>query len=87
MLCSDGLWSVVEDEDFGRMAEQAPAASDLSKALVERALENGTDDNVSAVSVFVHSLVDQPVGVRKGKRSLLDSLRGLLAPRHNGTSV
>jgi serine/threonine protein phosphatase PrpC len=78
---------VVEDEDFGRLAQQAPGASDLSQALVERALENGTDDNVSAVSVFIHSLADQPVGVEKGKRSFLDSLRGLLAPKHNGTSV
>jgi protein phosphatase len=87
ILCSDGLWAAVEDEDFARLAGQASSASDLSRALVERALENGSDDNVSTVSVFVHSLADEPARAEKSKRGLIDSLRGLLTSKHNGTSA
>ena len=87
VLCSDGLWSVVEDSDFGHLAQKAPSATDLSQALVNRALENGTDDNVSAVSVFIHSLSDVPETTGSRKWKWFESLRGLLAPRNNGTSV
>ena len=87
VLCSDGLWSVVEDEDFGRYASKAPTAAELSDQLVARALENGTDDNVSAVSVFVHSLAGVAAHVPPApKWKWLETLRSLVTPRPNDTS-
>lgn len=57
VLCTDGAWATVEDEDLEKMIRQARGAAELSKQVVERALEQGSDDNVSAVSIFIHSLV------------------------------
>ena len=86
VLCSDGLWSVVEDEDFGHYASKAPTAAELSNQLVERALENGTDDNVSAVSVFIHSMAGVPAHVVDPPRwKWLGAIRSLFSHRNTDT--
>jgi PPM family protein phosphatase len=53
VLCSDGVWSVVQDDEFARLARQAPDPHGLSQALVELALERQTDDNCSVVAVHI----------------------------------
>lgn len=60
VLCSDGLWSVIEDPDFADAMRAASSAEALSQRLANIALDHGTDDNISAVSVFVHALADVP---------------------------
>ena len=48
LLCSDGFYDVVEDDDMVRiLLEHDPA--DAAKRLVDLAVERGTSDNVSAV--------------------------------------
>lgn len=50
LLCTDGFYDVVEDQDLVRVvADQDPAAA--AKRLVDLAVERGTTDNVSAVVV------------------------------------
>lgn len=88
VMCSDGVWSVVEDEDFVRLAAQAHGAEELSQKVVDLAIEHGTDDNVSAISVFIHSMAGVPViGTNGSRPKWLESLRGLMAPRRNGTTA
>lgn len=57
ILCSDGLWSVVEDEDFAQVTSQADSVSEISQTLVDLALANDTDDNVSVVAFSVRSFI------------------------------
>ena len=53
ILCSDGLWSVVQDDEFGFYTGQVPNVRALSQALVDLALERGTDDNCSVVTIHI----------------------------------
>jgi protein phosphatase len=53
ILCSDGVWSVVEDEEFARLAAQAGSPGQLSQQLVDLALDRHTDDNCSVVAARI----------------------------------
>lgn len=54
LLCSDGLWEMVHDEDIEQIIENAaPHASQLSTQLMQAALNRGGLDNVSVVTVCV----------------------------------
>lgn len=57
ILCSDGLWSVVEDDDFAKITAQASSVSEISQELVDLALAHHTDDNVSVVSFSIRSFI------------------------------
>jgi protein phosphatase len=56
ILCSDGVWSVIEDDEFAELAAEARSAHELSTTLIDLALARQTDDNVSAITVYIHSL-------------------------------
>jgi len=66
VLCSDGLWSVIEDEELPQLNHEASGVSALLNRLVFLAIERGTDDNVSAVSVRIHCLKPAPAGEKQG---------------------
>ena len=52
LLCSDGLWEMVRDQEIARILQQHRVAPSLaSKALVRAALKGGGLDNISAVVV------------------------------------
>jgi len=61
ILCSDGVWSLIEDEEFAQAAGQAASSRTLSQQLVDLALERHTDDNCSVVAVRVHGFRSEPV--------------------------
>ncbi len=52
LLCSDGLWSMVSDEDIEEIIRQAETAEDACDVLVSRANQAGGKDNITAVIVF-----------------------------------
>lgn len=54
VLCSDGLWGVVSDEEM-RQAAQGLAPQRAAEALVELAKRRGAGDNISAVVLRVGS--------------------------------
>jgi protein phosphatase len=56
VLVSDGVWSVVEDNDFSRLAEESKQADVFCQRLIDLALEREGDDNASAVAVYFHDL-------------------------------
>ncbi len=56
ILCSDGVWSVIQDDEFARFTTAKPDAQTLSQQLVETALERDTDDNASVVIIHVRHL-------------------------------
>jgi PPM family protein phosphatase len=56
VLCSDGLWSVVEDHEFAQLAHAARDAADLNQRLIDLAIDRQSDDNLSAVVIHLHHL-------------------------------
>lgn len=75
VLCSDGVWSVIQDHEFAELAAQAQDMRELGQSLIDLALERQTDDNVSAITVNIRALLP---GTEKE-----ESRRGLLAPLRN----
>ena len=52
LLCTDGLWDMVEDREIARLVLAAPDAPTAATRLIEAANAAGGDDNVTAVVVF-----------------------------------
>jgi protein phosphatase len=59
ILCSDGVWSVIDDDEFGTLASKAVSAEQLNQTIIDLAMKRGSDDNVSAVTIILHKLVMQ----------------------------
>jgi len=55
VLCSDGAWSVIEDDEFVQAASEL-STEIISQNLIELALDRGTDDNVSVVVIHIQKL-------------------------------
>jgi serine/threonine protein phosphatase PrpC len=51
MLCSDGLWGVLSDQDIVRIIKEAPNLHRACQSLVEAANSAGGPDNISVVLV------------------------------------
>ncbi len=51
MLCSDGLWGVLSDQDMVRIIKEAPNLHRACQSLVEAANSAGGPDNISVVLV------------------------------------
>jgi len=51
ILCSDGLWEMVEDADIRRVVEGARTPQQACDSLIEAANLAGGDDNISVIVV------------------------------------
>ena len=49
ILCSDGVWSVLEDAEIADLAKQTKPPSELAAELIQSALFHESDDNCSVV--------------------------------------
>ena len=67
ILCSDGVWSVIEDEEFARIASESPSVDEVSQNLINLALHHQTDDNASVVVFHLRKLV--PVSMEQDSRN------------------
>ncbi len=61
ILCSDGLWSVIEDDEFANTVNASSSVSEISQNLIDLALAHHTDDNASVVVLSLQKLI--PVAV------------------------
>lgn len=52
MLCSDGLWSMVPDDEIQKIITAAANPADAANQLIERANEAGGKDNITALVIF-----------------------------------
>ena len=56
LLCSDGLWEMVRDDQIQEILASNPQQPDqLSAALVQAALDGGGKDNIGVIVVYVRS--------------------------------
>jgi len=54
ILCSDGVWGVIEDQEFAEETERAGNnVHFLVQSLVDLALERETDDNCSVIAIHI----------------------------------
>lgn len=53
ILCSDGLWSMVDDNELLEIISRASSPEDACKKLVDRANEAGGTDNITTLTIFV----------------------------------
>jgi serine/threonine protein phosphatase PrpC len=51
LVCSDGLWNAVSEEEVAAIVETAPTPTCACQSLVTRANEQGGDDNISVILV------------------------------------
>ena len=51
LLCSDGLWGLVEDTDITNVLKTATSPQEACEKLVEKGNENGGLDNITAIVV------------------------------------
>jgi len=55
LLCSDGLWGVVDQEEILSIIKTIPAPQEACQKLIEAANTGGGPDNISAVLVHIQS--------------------------------
>jgi PPM family protein phosphatase len=81
VLCSDGVWSVVEDHEFALLATSAASMNDFSQTVIDLALDRQSDDNLSVVAVHLHRLgpVETPAESRRSW-NLLSPIRRRVWP-------
>lgn len=54
LLCSDGLWSMVSEEQMRAVIEAAPTLTSACQELVHQANQQGGDDNISVILLAKH---------------------------------
>jgi serine/threonine protein phosphatase PrpC len=86
ILCSDGLWSAIEDEEIEEICAQAGSPDELNRELMRLALDHESDDNASVVSVFIHALEDDARKEPAPGGWLDRVVRGLFSGGKNGAS-
>lgn len=64
VLCTDGLWSEVEDDVIAEIVGDAPPAA-ACRELVGRALTHGCEDNVTVQVIRVQAVDDAPPAPRR----------------------
>lgn len=81
VICSDGVWSVIQDEDFARAVSTSSSVENLGQELIDLALRNNTDDNASVVAFHLQKLIPAAVehDPKSGKNgNWLENLRKLV---------
>jgi protein phosphatase len=82
ILCSDGVWAVIQDDEFARLTTQTTTLRALSQDLINLALDRHSDDNVSVVAIGVCALMaTAPQEAKPGRSLRLPRWFGGRAPR------
>jgi protein phosphatase len=66
VLCTDGLWSVIQDEEIGRLAHEAGDLELFSQRIFDLAMERDSDDNLSVIALRLHKLDSSVPAPEKG---------------------
>ena len=57
ILCTDGVWSVIEDDEFAHITKNTNNPEELCKKIIDIAMERDSDDNLSIVVLQFNDLV------------------------------
>jgi protein phosphatase len=78
LLCSDGLYNVLDDREIAALLSEAGPAREACKALIDAANARGTYDNVTAAVARMRGAgaeAKEPAGIGARLRHLLDWAR------------
>ena len=53
ILCTDGIWSVIQDDEFAKLVKDNLTPAEISQKLVDLALQRETDDNASVIVLYM----------------------------------
>lgn len=53
VLCTDGVWSVIEDHEFAERTSRAGGPEELCKGIFDLAMERESDDNLSIIALYL----------------------------------
>ncbi|HUI64231.1 MAG TPA: protein phosphatase 2C domain-containing protein [Bacteroidota bacterium] len=85
VLCTDGVWSVIEDHEFAEWASHAEGPEDLCKRVFDIAMERESDDNLSVIALFLRRIPSSSSGDSSfGGGKVLTWLRTLRRPQKDG---
>jgi PPM family protein phosphatase len=73
LVCSDGLYNVLDDREIASLLAEAGSAQDACKALIEAANARGTYDNITAAVARIRGAVakaKEPAGIGARLRRL-----------------
>ena len=61
VLCTDGVWGVIEDQEFADLAEARPDLESFNQAVLDEAIRRGSDDNLSLLTLHFNTLAGAPL--------------------------
>ena len=79
IVCSDGIWAAIEDQEFGQVAMAARSPQELCRELVDLALARESDDNVSAIALHIRHIATAPLEKARNAAGPLRFLRNPFA--------
>ncbi|MEJ2415787.1 MAG: bifunctional protein-serine/threonine kinase/phosphatase [Exilibacterium sp.] len=59
VLCTDGVYDFIDAEQFIELLNIESSAAELSQSLIDAAIQNNSDDNVSAIVAIIKQLPEQ----------------------------
>jgi protein phosphatase len=88
ILCTDGLWSVVQDEEIGQMAQAASNLEVFGQQIFDLAMDRDSDDNLSVIALRLHQLDSRVPAPEKGfSFKHLNPFRFIRKSLDNGSST
>jgi serine/threonine protein phosphatase PrpC len=54
VVCSDGVWDVIEESEILKIAQNSENADQLSENIVNKAVKNGSRDNISCLVIKIN---------------------------------
>lgn len=66
VLCSDGVWATIEDNEFARFVLESKEPENLCRQIVELAMERESDDNLSIIVLFLNRLATLATPEKEG---------------------
>jgi protein phosphatase len=74
LLCTDGVWSAVEDAEIADASAAEASPREFGRALVDLAMERGSDDNVSAIVIQLNAIPEEGLPPQSPLRRALGRL-------------
>jgi protein phosphatase len=75
IFCTDGVWSVIEDEEFAMISKKSSNPEELCKQIIDLAMERDSDDNLSIVVLHLNNLISHKANENKKSWSFKDIIK------------
>ncbi|MBE2269268.1 MAG: serine/threonine-protein phosphatase [Anaerolinea sp.] len=67
VLCTDGVWSVIEDDEFAQFVHAESEPERINERLIAEALARDSDDNASAITIHIREIPHESASAPTGK--------------------